>query len=67
MGEHQRISADALRSAVAEALSEVGAQAPLLRIGVDDRFGLSGNADELLEHYGLTPGQMAGRILACLK
>jgi transketolase len=52
-----------LGSAVAEALSEAGSPAPLLRIGVDDRFGLSGSADELLEHYGLTPRQMADRIL----
>jgi len=56
-----------LGSAVAEALSEAGTMAPLLRIGVDDRFGLSGSADELLEHYGLTPGQMADRILARLE
>ncbi len=55
-----------LGSAVAEALSEAGAMAPLLRIGVDDRFGLSGTADELLEHYGLTPAQMADRIRARL-
>ena len=59
--------AGGLGSAVAEALSEAGTMAPLLRIGVDDRFGLSASADELLEHYGLTPGQMAGRILARLE
>lgn len=52
-----------LGSAVAELLTEAGATAPLLRIGVDDRFGLSGSADELLEHYGLTAGGMADRIL----
>ncbi len=56
-----------LGSAVAESLSEAGIMPPLLRIGVDDRFGLSGSADELLEHYELTPKQMASRILAHLK
>jgi len=56
-----------LGSAVAESLSEAGIMPPLLRIGVDDRFGLSGSADELLEHYDLTPKQMASRILAHLK
>jgi transketolase len=65
MEEHWIIGG--LGSAVAEALTEVGTTAPLLRIGVDDRFGVSGNADELLEHYGLTPGQMASRIWARLK
>ncbi|NLF12654.1 MAG: transketolase family protein [Anaerolineaceae bacterium] len=56
-----------LGSAVAESLSDAGIMPPLLRIGVDDRFGLSGSADELLEHYELTPKQMASRILARLK
>lgn len=56
-----------LGSAVAEALSEAGRIAPLLRIGVDDEFGVSGSADELLEHHGLTPGQMAARVLARLE
>jgi transketolase len=55
-----------LGSAVAESLGEAGIMPPLLRIGVDDRFGLSGSADELLEHYELTPKQMASRILARL-
>jgi transketolase C-terminal domain/subunit len=36
---------------------------PLLRIGVADRFGESGTADQLLEHYGLTSSQMADTIL----
>ncbi len=55
-----------LGSAVAETLAEAGSRPPLLRIGVDDRFGLSGTADELLDHFGLTPPHMAAQILARL-
>lgn len=51
-----------LGSAVAETLAEVGGTPPLLRIGVRDQFGQSASADELLEHYGLTPTQMAKTI-----
>ena len=52
-----------LGSAVAETLSEVQGTPPLLRLGVRDRFGQSGTADELLEHHGLMPAQMAQAIL----
>jgi transketolase len=52
-----------LGSAVAEKLAEVASMPPLLRIGVDDQFGQSATADELLAHYGLTPSQMAEIIL----
>jgi transketolase len=52
-----------LGSAVAETLTEVRDTPPLLRLGVRDRFGQSATADELLEHYGLTPKQMAETIL----
>jgi transketolase len=52
-----------LGSAVAEMLAEVRGQPPLLRLGVRDQFGQSATADELLAHYGLTPGQMAVSIL----
>jgi transketolase len=47
-----------LGSAVAEVLSE---ECPthIYRIGVQDRFGLSGNADELLEYFGLHPSKIA--------
>lgn len=40
-------------SAVAELLSE-RLPMPVKRIGVQDRFGMSGSADQLLEHFGLT-------------
>jgi len=48
--EHQ--IAGGLGSAVCELLSE---ERPtrVLRVGVDDRFGQSGDADALLSHYGL--------------
>ena len=55
-----------LGSAVAEALAE-GRYAPLLRVGVNDEFGQSATADELLDHYGLTGAKMAGRILDAWK
>ena len=42
-----------LGSAVCEALSGC-CPVPVLRLGVQDQFGQSGTADELLEHYGLT-------------
>ncbi|MCL2324500.1 MAG: transketolase family protein [Actinomycetia bacterium] len=41
-----------LGSAVAETLSE-GFPCPLLRVGVQDRFGQSGEPDELLRFFGL--------------
>jgi transketolase len=55
-----------LGSAVAETLAGSAGLPPLLRIGVQDRFGQSATADELLEHYGLTPPQMADAILRAM-
>jgi transketolase len=48
--EHQIVNG--LGSAVCELLSEE-LPTPVVRVGVDDRFGQSGNADALLAHYGL--------------
>lgn len=48
--EHQR--AGGLGGAVAEYLSEVH-PIKIVRIGVDDQFGQSGEPEELVEHYGL--------------
>jgi len=42
-----------LGSAVAEVLSE-NYPVPLKRIGINDTFGESGTADDVLEKYGLT-------------
>ncbi|MBE0634640.1 transketolase family protein, partial [Candidatus Bipolaricaulota bacterium] len=47
---HQIING--LGSAICELLSEE-LPTPVVRVGVDDRFGQSGNAEELLAHYGL--------------
>jgi len=52
-----------LGSAVAEILAEAPAVPPLLRLGVKDCFGQSGLADEILEHYGLSPRRMAADIM----
>lgn len=42
-----------LGGAVCETLAE-GCPVPVERVGLRDQFGQSGNADELLVHYGLT-------------
>jgi len=43
-----------LGGAVAELLSE-RCPVPLVRVGIRDRFGLSGKAEELLKYFGLMP------------
>ena len=45
-------------SAIAELLSEK-LPTPLKRIGMQDRFGESGEPDELLDHFGLTGAKIA--------
>lgn len=47
-----------LGSAVAELLSEK-CPVPVHRIGVQDRFGTSGKAEELLKYFGLTADELA--------
>lgn len=47
-----------LGSAVCEALSEAGGAA-VRRIGIEDRFGQSGDMEELFEAYGLTAAHIA--------
>lgn len=47
--------------AVAELLS-AKLPTPLLRLGIDDRFGESGEPDELVEFFGLSGSKMADRI-----
>jgi len=39
---------------VAEVLSEFR-PVPLVRVGIKDTFGTSGESDGLLKHYGLSP------------
>jgi len=48
--EHQR--AGGLGSAVAECLSE-NHPTKIIRVGVDDQFGQSGEPEELMAHYGM--------------
>ncbi|MFO8059416.1 MAG: transketolase family protein [Bacillota bacterium] len=53
-------------SAVAELLGEVH-PVPVLRVGVTDRFGQSGEADELLEAYGLTAAAIEEAALRAVR
>ena len=55
-----------LGSAVAEVLCESGKPVPMLRVGVEDVFGRSGPALELLELYGLTAPHIAEKVKAVL-
>ena len=55
-----------LGSAVAEVLCESGKPVPMLRVGVEDTFGRSGPASELLELYGLTAPHIAEKVKAVL-
>jgi transketolase len=55
-----------LGGAVAECLGE-NCPVPLLRVGIMDRFGTSGKAEELLKYFGLMPDDLvaaAEKILA---
>lgn len=47
-----------LGSAVCEAVCG-SRPVPVVRVGLQDQFGQSGGADELLRHYGLTPAAIA--------
>lgn len=53
-------------SAVAELLSST-LPMPVLRIGMQDRYGESGTPDELLDHFGFTGAKMAEKIVAFTK
>ena len=61
--EHQ--AAGGFGSAVAELLSET-CPVRVVRIGIDDQFGQSGEPAELLEHYGLSASKIAARVRALL-
>ena len=50
-----------LGSAVAETVAE-GCPVPVLRVGVEDRFGRSGKVPPLLEMYGLTVGNIVSKV-----
>lgn len=49
--------------AVAELLSEFSPH-PLLRIGIDDRYGESGDPKTLMREFGLTAGPIVARVLS---
>lgn len=42
-----------LGSAVAEVIADEGLAVPLIRIGMKDRFGESGDPEQLMHHFGL--------------
>ena len=54
-----------LGSAVLEAISDT-APVPVTRIGVQDTFGRSGPAKELLAHYGLTADNIVKTVQEAL-
>lgn len=55
-----------LGSAVLEALGEKGLQKPVIRLGIQDVFGTSGEPSELYERYGISAGKIADSIAAFL-
>ncbi len=55
-----------LGSAVAEAVCE-GCPVPVLRVGVEDKFGKSGKVPPLLEEYGLTSANIAEKVRMAVK
>lgn len=56
-----------LYSAVCETLGSEGAPAKVAAVAIEDVFGQSGPAEELLEHYGLTAANIALKAAALLK
>ena len=59
--EHQKVGG--LGGAVAEYLSEVH-PTKIIRIGVDDQFGQSGEPDELINHYGMSVESTVDKVLS---
>ena len=55
-----------LGSAVAEILGEKR-PTPMLRIGIKDRFGMSGSSDDLLMEYGLTANNLVNSVKKVLE
>lgn len=51
-----------LGSAVAEVIALRNLKVPLARIGVQDKFGQSGEPDELIEKYKMTPGDISQKV-----
>ena len=55
-----------LGGAVAELVSSV-CPVPVIRHGINDTFGRSGKAKEVLEYYGLTADALAGKVREAVK
>ena len=55
-----------LGGAVAEVLCE-SAPVPMVRIGVKDTFGTSGDQEGLLKHYGLSAGDIVNAVKEVMK
>jgi transketolase len=55
-----------LGSAVAEVVCETR-PVPVLRVGVNDKFGKSGKVPALLDMYGLTPANIAAKARAAVE
>jgi transketolase len=55
-----------LGGAVAEILSE-SAPVALVRVGVKDAFGTSGDQEGLLKHYGIAAENIAGAVREVVK
>jgi transketolase len=55
-----------LGGAVAEALGE-SAPVPMVRIGVKDKFGTSGDHEGLLKHYGISANDIAAAVKEVIK
>lgn len=58
--EHQVMGG--MGSAVAEALSEIN-PVPVIRLGIQDHFGESGEPDELIAKYGLDANSIKAKLL----
>ena len=56
-----------LGSVVSDVLSETPTSTVLLKIGMNDEFGMSGTAFDLLKYYHLTPEDITKRILQFLE
>jgi transketolase len=56
-----------LGSCVAEAISQTPAHAPLIKLGVQDLFGESGEADELYEKFGISAKAIAKTVSQALQ
>ncbi len=56
-----------LGSCVAEAFAQVPAHAPLIKLGIQDTFGESGEPAELYEKHGISAGAIAKRVQEALR